>query len=351
MIRYLEQEEKNRARNLYEACFPEDDRAFVDYYFTEKTKDNRILVMEEETRLQVMVHLNPYCFWVCGEKLSVNYIVAVATEKSVRKQGKMRKVLHTALQDMAKAHQPFTFLIPANPLVYVSSGFVPVSGENYEDYRNQLIVSKEEPEAELEAAQIREFPEQKTLLRPAKETDLAGMVSFSNELLEQEYDLFPLKSEASYRRAMAETESQEGGLVLMKNADELSGIFSYEMEDGCAQLQEILVKKELRAGFGGLAANYFKETPVRIMDMNFMVRILDLQVLCLLLRSEEPFSLKVQVTDPVIASNCGCFEIRADQNGSSITAIPEKEAECTMEIGELTGFLFGKMKLMIREWV
>ena len=39
-IRKLEDEEKGRTRRLYEEVFSEDSPSFVDYYYTEKTKDN-----------------------------------------------------------------------------------------------------------------------------------------------------------------------------------------------------------------------------------------------------------------------------------------------------------------------
>ena len=51
MIRYLDGNEKAGSRDLWEEAFPEDSRSFDDYYFVEKLKDNRILVLEE-TRLE-----------------------------------------------------------------------------------------------------------------------------------------------------------------------------------------------------------------------------------------------------------------------------------------------------------
>ena len=47
MIRYLNGDEKGASRDLWEEAFPEDSRSFDDYYFLEKMKDNRILVLEE----------------------------------------------------------------------------------------------------------------------------------------------------------------------------------------------------------------------------------------------------------------------------------------------------------------
>ena len=46
-IRKLKDGEKGGARRLYEEIFSEDSPSFVDYYYTEKMKDNTIYVVEE----------------------------------------------------------------------------------------------------------------------------------------------------------------------------------------------------------------------------------------------------------------------------------------------------------------
>ena len=39
MIRYLEQEEKGRTKELWKEAFSEDSLSFVDYYYEEKMKE------------------------------------------------------------------------------------------------------------------------------------------------------------------------------------------------------------------------------------------------------------------------------------------------------------------------
>ena len=73
-IRYLKPEEKEKARALWSQAFFEDSEEFDNYYFTEKIKENQILVKEEDGRIISMVHLNPYkilslihILWNCGK--------------------------------------------------------------------------------------------------------------------------------------------------------------------------------------------------------------------------------------------------------------------------------------------
>ena len=99
-VRHLEQTEHGLTRPLYEEVFSEDSKRFVDYYYSEKTKDNQIYVAEEDGGIQAMLHLNPYELNVNGMKKKANYIVAVATRKSYRGRGFMKALLETALKDM-----------------------------------------------------------------------------------------------------------------------------------------------------------------------------------------------------------------------------------------------------------
>ena len=112
-IRKLERNEHGKTKGLYQEVFSTDSQGFVDYYYSEKVKDNQMYVMEDEGKIVGMLHLNPYTLKVNGLEKETNYIVAVATKEEYRKQGIMRKLLKKSLNDMYEEHQLFTFLMPA----------------------------------------------------------------------------------------------------------------------------------------------------------------------------------------------------------------------------------------------
>ena len=366
MIRYLTRKEKERSRALYEACFPEDGKAFVDYYYREKVQDNQILVMEEAGDIQVMVHLNPFRFSICKAENLVHYVVAVATEASVRRQGKMAEVLHHALKDLAGTGEPFAFLIPANPEVYVSSGFSYVPCETYGELGRRLsecamaaergmqdvlpMVHRSVPD--LQAAELG-AEDEGFILRKATAEDIPSMVSFANEQMARVYDVFPLRDAAYYERMFLELESQDGGLLLLEQEDEEepSGIISYGRDGDSIQLQELLILPEFAAELPGHLEKYFSGSRLVITKMQFMVRILDIRALVNFMRCREPFSLKVKVKDGLLSNNCGSFMITAGPEGGGIREIQEAEVKCEMDISELTAFLFRRLRLFIREWV
>ena len=118
MIRYLEDNEKGISEALYREAFPEDKDAFVEYYYSYVTKNNRILVMEQAEKVCSMLHLNPYRLSVNGTEVDAYYYVAVATREDCRHQGMMRKLLHKSLNDIHEEGHPFTYLMPANRAIY-----------------------------------------------------------------------------------------------------------------------------------------------------------------------------------------------------------------------------------------
>ena len=60
-LRRLEEQEHQKTRKLWEEVFSDDTRAFLDYYYFIKTKENEIWVIEEDGEIQSMLQLNPYC--------------------------------------------------------------------------------------------------------------------------------------------------------------------------------------------------------------------------------------------------------------------------------------------------
>lgn len=131
-IRYLSQEEKENSRVLYEEVFVEDEKAFVDAYYKIKAADNEILAAMDEESIIAMLHRNPYTFRFRDKSLRADYLVAVATRRSCRHQGLMRRLLTRALQDMEREKQPFAFLMPADEAIYLPFDFR-LMGNEYEE--------------------------------------------------------------------------------------------------------------------------------------------------------------------------------------------------------------------------
>ena len=51
MIRLLEGKEKIKSRPLYEECFLEDTKEYIDYYYNNRVSENEIVVNEKDCLL------------------------------------------------------------------------------------------------------------------------------------------------------------------------------------------------------------------------------------------------------------------------------------------------------------
>lgn len=259
-IRYLAPQEKQGTRAMYEEMFPEDSVSFVDYYYQWKTRENEILVMEEDGMLQVMLHLNPYTLWLNGHCRELPYIVAVATSPSCRRKGKMGRVMGRALQDLERQQVPFAFLLPKDPAYYQGQGFVffpsqegagPAADKG--SNRDGAFAGREalesggqrlraagvgavpagniaqgtggvSPEGDAQGADSRDkcaagaANSKRTFYWDrAGEGDAPELASFSNNILKGKYHIFIKRDAPYFYRLLAETEAERGGILLLKS--------------------------------------------------------------------------------------------------------------------------------------
>lgn len=373
-IRYLTQPEKHKTRILYEAAFPEDSGPFVDYYYQWKTADNRILVMEEEGRIQVMIHLNPYDFQICGSGWQIPYIVAVATRPDCRRQGKMGRVMERLLQDLEQQDCPFTILLPADPAYYEGQGFVFFPRQN--EWEIPPVVSDLKA-AELEWRQdTADMPELEW--RQAKEADIPELVRLSNDILQKKSQIFAVRDRAYYQRLLEETRVEHGGVLLLTSEEKICGILVYGLEaeeKPAAEIKELLLKLPS----GEQAAEFLCQKALPDCEISFsrprmMFRVASLEAFVSMLKSENPRSFTVKVRDSAVKANCGYFQITLNREGGRLERItdscrkipefrrrpdavssgrqePVSEKIQEMDISQLAVELLQDVSLDFREWV
>lgn len=223
-IRQLARNEHVRTRALWEEVFLEDSKGFLDYYYTEKTKDNEIYVMEDKGEIVSMIHLNPYKVRV-GERIYLlHYIVAVATKKTYRRQGIMRRLMNHVLQVMKDRGEPFTFLMPEKEAIY-------------EPFHFEVICEQRQNRIRREKLDTAVFETEYAEAKDA--TELAG---FANEIL-RKYQVVTWRNTAYYERLLLELQSENGGILLFRKKGKLEGILGYTNEAEFVT-REILFREE-----------------------------------------------------------------------------------------------------------
>ena len=294
-IRKLETEEKQNTRELYEEVFSEDSKSFVDYYYEEKLKDNQIYAVEEDGKLQAMLHLNHYELMVNGSKKDVNYIVAVATRENYRKRGFMSELLKKALRDMYADGETFTFLMPASENIYLPFDFRTVCEQNREYYNAADCANTD------------------AVITEAKAEDAGEMAEYMEEKLAKRYQVYAKRSGAYYERLIKEYASDGGSLKIYR-------------KDG--KITDIKIDAEAEEVDGG--------------KPKIMIRIVDIRRMLMSLRLKSFMGTCFTVTDPIVEENNRCVMITGTEfSGVMLMDGKPENSEGTITVAALASFVFG----------
>lgn len=336
-VRLLKQQEHGKTRLLWEKVFQEDSKAFLDYYYFFKTRENSVYVVEEDEEIRSMLHLNPFLIQVGEGQFDVRYIIAVATEESYRKRGYMGMLLRKAMQAMYQEKQPFTFLMPAAEAIYTPYDFRFVYDQNVWKY---TVVEKQE---------------QKSL--PVSEAgigDGADLAAFFMEYFSERFQIYAVRDEQYYQTMLFEQQSENGGIAILKRSEKIVGCFLYGDEDGL-EIREPLYLKEYETEFWAAVgkicekhgqkealvyAGISEEEKIGTVEFQkkkptIMVRILHLESLLRLLKTKagEQIDCSFAVLDSILTQNSRVWKLQS----SPIGEIEEgedtvKEADVAKEV-------------------
>lgn len=355
MIRYLLDEEKGESRELWEEAFPEDSRSFVDYYFKEKIKDNRVLVLEEEVAetdmehgwIASMIHLNPYGIRAAGERWKVDYLVGVATRKDRRHRGYMRSLLNRMMENMRNEGMPFCFLMPADEAIYRPFGFTYIYRQPSMDVKAGVVLEEREILAGRSGEDTgrrdgRNQAEALGRMGTPEVPDLPWLSAWMNAWLVSRYEVFAIRDEAYVCRLLKEIASENGNFRLLYDQGNLVGMRS---EWG-------LEKREQRLLYG--ENSYVEE--IAPPKPAIMARIITPEKFVRAIRLDEAYAgeqmtICLRIRDPLIRQNDGLWKWHLDHGTSwmepwsipwnHFQTEPEGERNITLTIEELTFWLFG----------
>ena len=102
-LRRLEEQEHQKTRKLWEEVFSDDTRAFLDYYYFIKTKENENWVIEEDGEISPCSSWNPYQLQVAEHPFLCRYIAPAESWPGGRAQCRYKPGLYE--QSSAKAMQ------------------------------------------------------------------------------------------------------------------------------------------------------------------------------------------------------------------------------------------------------
>lgn len=320
---YLNDDEKQRSRQLWTQVFAEDSPSFVEYYYTEKIKDNRIRVREEDGRIIAMLHENPYCIMVKNQIWRSVYVVGVATTPEMRHKGHMRALLTEMMEDMYQEGKQFCFLMPADPQIYEPFQFTYI-------YDRQHICLK----AGTGITRVSYDLENGSEYHPLQE-----VADWMNTWLHSRYEVYAFRDEAYLQRLIKELASEQGEMNLLYNDERLVGI---ECQwGGEKREQRMLLCENAYIEEGDL------EEPAimgRIIHLQNFIKIIRLTPQC----PKEEVSLKIWVSDLFCKENAGLYLWHLNHEGSYLEKQEgdqalnmHDQAGIALSIEQLTAWLFG----------
>lgn len=338
-LRKLEQQEHQKTRALWELVFSEDTKAFLDYYYYFKTRDNEIFVIEEDGAVRSMLQLNPYMLQIEEERHVCRYVIAVATEENYRRRGYMGKLLRRAMEEMYDRKEPFTFLMPAAEKIYTPYDFRFVYDQS-----------------QAEVFESFDFHVAGTFSDAAL-GDAEEIVQFVEEHFAGKWQVYAVRDLQYYQTQIFEQQSENGGIRLMREDGKLVGLFFYSDEDGLEireplylEGREPLFRRAVRELADG------RESPVKVYAWErgekkeplIMARILYLPGLlsCMKVREGEEMNCSFAVLDSILTQNSRIYRIQGGAASNRCVQVQETEdSEGVLTIGALAGLLFGYRRI------
>lgn len=122
-VRFILKSEYSIAREIWNACFPEDAGEYGDYYFAHRTKPENVIAVFEDGIMTGCLHLLPQRITVNGEERSVGFIAGVGVLEQHRGKGCAGKLLRFAHEELCKRNAYCALLQPVNTAYYTGSGY------------------------------------------------------------------------------------------------------------------------------------------------------------------------------------------------------------------------------------
>lgn len=316
MIRYLENNEKQNIRPLYEHCF-DDTPQYTDYYFEKRLPNNKVVVNETDDGIVSAVHIIPKNAIVGKLKTNIMYLYGIGTDEAYRNKGLMNETVKYAIKDLFNDMEAFTYLIPAEAetaQIYRKLGF-------------EYVMDKPDMK---HAEQIKK-PTHSLISRKAENADLVRLAIFAKSATEKKYCV-TLSKDIEYFRKIKELIEVEGGYIDIYVENKVIVGYRIWLDDEI--LEEVLDPSISTMSW---CENHGKPyVMARVLNVRKTLRLLEF----------KGFGQKIiRLSDPVIDENNGCFKFSYDHGNMRIDKIDEStlenEPEFDITIAELTAHIFG----------
>ena len=313
MIRYLEQNEKQNIRELYEECFS-DSKVLTDYYFENRLPNNFVAVNERDGQIVSALHLVPKTSVIGKLKSRIMYIYGVGTRQYARNNGYMKELMNTVIKDMYQDMEAFTYLIPTDKM----------NADFFKKFGFEYVMNKPftKPMENWKKAT------HSLILRKADHSDMVRLSIFAQSNTENRYKV-TLSKDTDYFKELTSLIDVEGGEI------------------------EIYVENKVIMGYRVWIDNKIYEEVLdpSIQSMSYyenegspylMARIMSVRKTLRMLGFSGIGAVIIRISDPIIEENNGTFKFSYHHGSVKMDRLDDDVVpEIDVTIGELTAHIFG----------
>lgn len=320
MIRLLESQEKVKSRPLYEHCFKEDTKEYIDYYYNHLIRENEVVVNEQDGKIVSAVHLIPKVAIVGNVKTDITYIYAVGTWKKYRQKGYVKEIFQNVLRNMYENMDIFTYLIPSNE---ENAGIYRTFGFEYVMDRYEMVEGEH-----------RRKSSHSVITRRAENSDLIKLSIFAQQAVYSKHSISLSKDLEYFRRIKKIVEIEGGTIDIFVNNKVIVG-YRIIIDD------EIL-EEVLDDSIQNLSWLSKKKQPY------VMARIINIRKTLRQLSFKDFKERNIRIKDPVIKENDGYFKMQYHHGSVKLERCDKKtigKIDFDVTIGELGAHIFGYKKI------
>ncbi|MBR4157178.1 MAG: GNAT family N-acetyltransferase [Bacteroidales bacterium] len=338
---------KNQTKTLWDTCFSEEDKRFVDFYFEKRYNEQDNIHIEKDGKVVSAMQLISYPFSYYGKTIGCSYFSGCCTDPDYRSQGLMNDLIIKALNQAKNNGACFAALIPASESLfnyYEGTNFIPTF-----DY-SKIRIKRQQTDNGQQTASGCQIISHRVSKSPSLQED--GELDFY-----QVYEYFNTKMRArnccvqhdeyDFSVITEDLELFDNHLLVAKYGEDICGLAFCYLRNGEIFIKDVFA--ESTAIFSDLitaAANIFDNETINIIIPPVpgqkthklgMARIIDAETMLRIYAMTHPkMKIEISIVDPIITQNNGTYYISNGEldKRNSIGAN-------VVDIEQLTQALFG----------
>ncbi|MBR0323522.1 MAG: GNAT family N-acetyltransferase [Bacteroidales bacterium] len=349
----MENNIKNQTRTLWDKCFSEEDKRFVDLYFEKRYTDQDNVFIEKDGKVVSALQLISYPFSYYGKTIGCAYLSGCCTDPEYRSQGLMNDVIIKSLNQAKNNGACFAALIPASESLfnyYEGTNFIPTF-----DYSKIKINKSQQPTANsqqpVSGCQIISYRvEESQSLKDESEIDFYQVYEYFNTKMRSR-NCCVQHDEYDFGIILKDLELFDNHLLVAKYGEDICGLAFCYLRNGEIYIKDFFAESPaILTDFITTASQLF-ESESDSVSINIIVpsvpgqkthklgmaRIIDAETMLRIYAMTHPkMKIELSIVDPILTHNNGTYYIN---NG----VLDKKNSigANVVDIEQLTQALFG----------